>query len=163
MFFKVAHDTNIVYRIMKKMIILFMVMMSTIISFGQVQEVRGVETKLVVYDGPEYSGSSFASEYKRSYTSTEWFGYSFYNMNSISVSVEAELYIITEYGEEKIKDTKTFNLKPNETYIWKQETLRDFQVHTTTAGHYSDWSIKGKPKPGPWNSYYVKYKAYKIL
>ena len=75
----------------KAFLIFFIAMISSIVSFGQLQEVKGVETKLTTY----YNGSS------------EWFGYSFYNMNSIPVSVEAELHCVY-LSEDEVEDVKTF-------------------------------------------------------
>ena len=126
-------------------------LMSSVVGFAQLLEVKGVDTKLVIYDGQEYEywmdNARYASH------STEWFGFSFYNMNSIPVSVEAELY-----HAGKLVDTKTFSLASKETYIWKQKSNYDFQV-------YDD---KGKKEvPADYSRsgyiYYVKYKAYKIL
>lgn len=127
----------------KAFVIFFIAMISSIVSFGQLQEVKGVETKLTTY----YNGSG------------EWFGYSFYNMNSIPVSVEAELHRIypSEY-EDKVIDVKTFNLKPGEEYIWKQENNSNFSVeYGSYRRSYPGWC------PGGSSEYYVKYKAYKIL
>lgn len=125
----------------KAFVIFFIAMISSIVSFGQLQEVKGVETKLTTY----YNGSK------------ECFGYSFYNMNSIPVSVEAELHCIF-YGEDKVKDVKTFNLKSGEEYIWKQENNNDFKVeYSSYRRSYPGW------EPGGSTKYYVKYKAYKIL
>lgn len=155
----------IVQGIMKKMCMLIFALMSSVAGFTQVSEVKGVETKLVVYNGPEYSGReiSFSGSQNPIQYSTRWFGYSFYNMNSIPVSVEAELYCVLENGREKLEDTKTFNLRSQETYVWKQENNSDFKVNYTVDGYYSSWRKEGKSEPGPWKSYYVKYKAYKIL
>ena len=136
-------------------------LMSSVVGFAQVSEVKGVETKLVIYDGQEYEywkNNAYASH------STEWFGFSFYNMNSIPVSVEAELY-----HAGKLVDTKTFSLASKETYIWKQKHNSDFQVYSD----YDDvFGFKGKKEVPAYydrygyidgSTYYVKYKAYKIL
>ena len=131
-------------------------LMSSILGFSQLSEVKGVETKLVVYDGKIYD-----------YNKTEWFGYSFYNMNGFRVSVEAELYKIYklrsgsdafgfQYDETAILiDTKTFNLAPEETYIWKQEGYSDFKKYDRGYPH-------GGSSRGEAIRYYVKYKAYKM-
>lgn len=127
-------------------------LMSSILGFSQLSEVKGVETKLVVYDGKIYD-----------YNKTEWFGYSFYNMNRFRVSVEAELYMIRviehvadAFREEAILfDTKTFNLAPEETYIWKQEGNSDFKKYDREYPH-------GGSSHGQAIRYYVKYKAYKM-
>lgn len=138
-------------------------LMSGIISFAQSLEVKGVETKVVIYDGPQYEAVCGCSTYGDRYkSSTKWFGFSFYNMNSISVSVEAELY--REY-DGKMVTTKSFNLKPNETYIWKHENReRDFKVNQDYNTSIS-WTVSKKEPNGGYGCgrYYVKYKAYKIL
>ena len=132
------------------------------LSFAQSLEVKGVETKVVIYDGPEYSGRKYPGTGPTLY-STKWFGYSFYNMNSIPVSVDAELYCV-EYGIEELVSTKVFNLKSKETYVWKRENSRDFRVNDDAAGPHGHWSDEGRSTPGMrGRTYYVKYKAYKIL
>ena len=134
----------------KAFLIFFIAMMSSIVSFGQLQEVKGVETKLTTY----YNGSS------------NWFGYSFYNMNSIPVSIEAELHEVSEKGD-KVIDVKTFNLQPKEEYVLKFENrFKDdgdrypFAVYSNREAPYAvrryDIGVRDC-------SYYVKYKAYKIL
>ena len=134
----------------KAFLIFFIAMISSIVSFGQLQEVKGVETKLTTY----YNGSS------------NWFGYSFYNMNSIPVSVEVELHEVSRKNGDNVIDVKTFNLQPKEEYVLKFENR--------FMG--SDWEYPfavydGKKEPYVYRgntsadkcSYYVKYKAYKIL
>ena len=133
-------------------------LMSTVVGFSQLSEVKGVETKWDVYDVKI-----------NDYNKTEWFGYSFYNMNGFPISIEAELYKIYKressrnydsniYVEDAILiDTKTFNLAPEETYIWKQEHNSDFKKTDKKYPHSdSEWSR------GEAISYYVKYKAYKM-
>ena len=144
-------------------------LMSSVVGFAQLSEVKGVETKLVVYDGSEYNvknGSSRNGNSLYKY-STKWFGYSFYNMNSIPVSVEAELYK-THDDKHFLVTTKTFNLKPGETYIWKHENMAAFQVNYDDYiyGHNDYWT-ESKEEPNYYDSgrvtYYIRYKAYKIL
>lgn len=147
---------------MKKICILIFTLMSSILGFSQLLEVKGVETKLVVYDGPEYevlAGKSGSGSYRYKYF-TKWFGYSFYNMNSIPVSVEAELY----ETHELLVTTKTFNLKPGETYVWKNEHIHSFKVnYNRNPDSYNDYT-KSREVPGGGSvTYYVRYKAYKIL
>ena len=145
-------------------------LMSSVVGFAQLSEVKGVETKLVVYDGSEYKvedgkSRNGNSQYKYS---TKWFGYSFYNMNSIPVSVEAELYKTHDYKGQLLVTTKTFNLKPGETYIWKNENTGAFKVNYDECGgiYCSDWT-ESKEEPNYYDAgrvtYYIKYKAYKIL
>ena len=133
-------------------------------------EVRGVETKLVQYDGPEYEDDDEYSGTDK--YSTKWFGYSFYNMNSIPVSVDAELY--REYWDEiyrctkwVIVDTKTFVLQSKETYIWKHEKQGecDFKVNSRYDGSssYKTWWTDDKVSPNYRGyDYRVEYKAYKL-
>lgn len=133
----------------KAFLIFFIAVISSIVSFGQLQEVKGVETKLTTY----YNGSE------------EWFGYSFYNMNSIPVSVEAELHESSPNGDNVI-DVKTFNLQPKEEYVWKFENrFRDNHDNYPFAVVHGGYGTR-KTAPyasSPKCSYYVKYKAYKIL
>ena len=129
-------------------------------------EVRGVETKLVQYDGPEYE--CYTGETDK--YSTKWFGYSFYNMNSIPVSVDAELY--REYWDEiyrctkwVIVDTKTFVLQSKETYIWKHEKQGecDFKVNSTYENSWKTRWTDDKVSPNYRDyDYRVEYKAYKL-
>ena len=141
---------------MKKICILIFTLMSSILGFSQLLEVKGVETKSAVYNGKIYS-----------YDETEWFGYSFYNMNGFPISIEAELYKIYKressrnydsniYVEDAILiDTKTFNLLSKETYIWKQEHEPDFQKADKEYPH-------GDDSGGDAIKYHVKYKADKM-
>ena len=151
---------------MKKMCILIFALMSSVVGFAQLPEVKGVETKVVIYDGPEYRAAYDENIYSYKYhSSTKWFGYSFYNMNSIPVSVEAELY--SHYEGHSLVTTKTFNLKPGETYIWKHENRDAFKVNARERGG-TTWWTDSKKEPASYIgngsiSYYVKYKAYKIL
>ncbi len=151
---------------MKKMCILIFALMSSVVGFAQLLEVKGVETKLVIYDGSEYEVRTFSRGYRSSTTSTKWFGYSFYNMNSIPVSVEARLYENYRYDGPRIITTKTFNLEPGEAYIWKHENMyTPFQVNSDSYGDWTDSKIEplSVDMYHSGNSYYVEYKAYKIL
>ena len=128
----------------KAFLIFFIAMISSIVSFGQLQEVKGVETKLTTY-------------------CSNWFGYSFYNMNSIPVSVEAELHEVSEKNGDNVIDVKTFNLQPKEEYVWKFENR-----FMGDNWKYPFAVYKNKKEPyvfrdGTECRYYVKYKAYKIL
>lgn len=144
---------------MKKMFVFLFVLMSCVVSFAQSLEVRGVETKLVVYDGPEY----VIDNYGRTNNRIEWFGFSFYNMNKGCVSVEAELYkrykkestTYVQIEETILVDTKTFTLEANQTYIWKQEHNSHFRAYDKK---YPNDDSNGRYALG----YYVKYKAYKM-
>lgn len=111
---------------MKKILLMMLAVLSIgLCAYAQLNEVRGVLTKEVTYK----SGSSY------------YCGYSFTNENNYSVWIEAELWIKTASYENKdnyISDTKSFTLKPGETYLWRNEIG---EVHR--------------------HGYYVKYKAYK--
>lgn len=141
---------------MKKTLILLAIILGmTAVDVSAQNEVRGVETKLVKYNGRDYETRTGYNDYKEV---DLWFGYSFYNMNSIPVSVDAELYE-RDYNEaysrytEDLVDTKTFVLKSGESYIWKHENDYDFKVYR---------GGKDNDEPGESSSYYIKYKAYKL-
>ena len=142
---------------MKKLFFILMAVMSCVSIESFAQEVRGVETKLVIYNGPEYKGLDRSPYYRdaKSYYSTKWFGFSFYNMNTIPISVDAVLY----YGG-NIVDSKSFVLKSNESYIWKQEDRFDFKVNVYWYNNdYARWIEDGRISPG---DYRVEYKAFKL-
>ncbi|MGM9774184.1 MAG: hypothetical protein ACI3Y2_03145 [Candidatus Egerieousia sp.] len=126
------------------------------------QEVHGVETKITKYSGPEYETNK-----TKSYSNL-WFGFSFTNMNSIPVSVDAELYsAIREHSsvEYRLITTKSFTLKSGETYIWKFENNGHFKVNYH-GRIYHDVYTRDEPGDSDYGysiSYYVKYKAYKLL
>lgn len=126
---------------MKKAIILFCLVMSlfTTSAFAQLQEVRGIETRLV-----EYIGNSYSLEGVLVDENIPMYGFELHNTNSITVSVDIELYYKSSDGD-KLVTTKSVTLKPGETYIFKQEKLWTF--------------IK---KEGRINNYYIRYKAYKV-
>ncbi len=127
-------------------------------------EVRGVETKLVQYDGPEYKCYDKRSETDK--YSTKWFGYSFYNMNSIPVSVDAELYRQDYYRGWIIVTTKTFVLQSKETYIWKHETIGESNFKVNEESNSGTRWTDDKTYPISYdlyrNRYRVEYKAYKL-
>lgn len=148
----------------KAFLIFFIAMISSIVSFGQLQEVKGVETKLTTYNGSSYS--VYDSYAGKRYNYTKWFGYSFYNMNSIPVSVEAELHEVSGKKGDNVIDVKTFNLQPKEEYVLKFENRF---VDNNSRYPFAVYSGREVPKASRGNtygddcSYYVKYKAYKIL
>ena len=101
-------------------------------------EVRGVETRRVIYDGPNYRDMY-----------TEYYGFEFSNRNSIPVSVSIELWCNSSgYEDPILVTTKDVVLDPGEKYILKQENNSIFWVHDGNSLNISD--------------YYVKYKAYKL-
>lgn len=133
----------------------FFFLVATVLLAANVnaQEVHGVESKMVcTYDcNPNGSWESWYDyqAYKR-----PLFAYEFTNLNSISVSVEVELYckVLVKnsyYDSDKQYDyrvikTKSFILKSGESYIYKTDE--------NGIDHYDNN-----------NKYYVKYKAYKLL
>lgn len=143
---------------MKKMFLAFTALffLSTFNTFAQ--EVRGVETKLVKYEGQKYE------LFKGTYT--QWFGYSFFNMNSITVSVDAELYV----GGKKVME-KSFVLNSKEEYILKYFGNNSFRVYNGYSGSWEtyDWEKQGVGyTDGSGSRYfypvdtYVTYKAFKL-
>lgn len=141
----------------KAFLIFFIAMISSIVSFGQLQEVKGVETKLTTYNGSEYRYYNGSSDYYG------WFGYSFYNMNSIPVSVEVELHEVSKKGD-KVIDVKTFNLQPKEKYVLKFENrFKDYHDNYPFAVYGGREAPEATRRDEGKCSYYVKYKAYKIL
>ncbi|MBP5240605.1 MAG: hypothetical protein J6Z26_01730 [Bacteroidales bacterium] len=129
---------------MKKAILLFCMAMSLFATnaFAQMQEVRGVETRRVIYDGPRYEKCSDCNY------STKYYGFEFHNSNSIKVSVDIEIYR-QEDGKEILVATKSITLKPNETYTYKQEN--DYAYRKDAI--WQNYSA---------GSFIVKYKAYKL-
>ena len=112
-------------------------------AFAQLQEVRGIETRRVEYDGPSYKAFCGPSDY-----STKYYGWEFHNLNSIKVSVDIELWV--NYGLDKVKvATKTIVLKPNEKYIFKQEDISALKKHELNINYTIE-------------DYYIEYKAYKL-
>lgn len=89
-------------------------------AYAQLNEVRGVLTQQVRYEEGLY-------------------GYTFTNENNYSVWVEAELWVKDSYNNppSMISDTKSFTLKPGETYLWRNSIEYRYTAR-----------------------YYVKYKAY---
>lgn len=123
---------------MKKIMAVLTVLIcfASVSAFAQ-EEVRGIETRKVAYELYDTHKDYYNRE-------TKWWrwGFEFHNANSISVSVDIELY--EHWNGEQLRDTKTIVLKPNETYVFKQENNAAFQ---------------GPKAP---ENYYIKYKAYKL-
>ena len=126
---------------MKKFIIILSILlgMTAIESFAQTQ-VRGIETRRIIYEGSIYD----ASYGKKS---TKYYGWEITNHNSITVSVEIELWSQTEDGGHIVK-TQDIILKSKETYIFKREEHECTRVDLRTEF--------------PISNYYIKYKAYKL-
>lgn len=126
---------------MKKFIVMLgmLLCITAIESFAQT-EVKGLETRRVIYNGPSYDIRYTSG------TSTKYYGWEIVNHNSITVSVEAELWI---NSESRIVKSQDIILKSGERYIFKREE------HGSTHVDYNDsgWPI---------SAYYIKCKAYKL-
>lgn len=116
------------------------------------QEVRGIESRRVIYEGgKEYrTGSS----YGYSTHSTEYYGWEFKNCNSCGVSVDISLFTqaTEEYGRAipaKVLATKSIVLQAGETYVYKPE----IEATQTKYWQYSGPRI---------DQLYVEYKAFKL-
>lgn len=134
---------KLAYLFMKKIIMIMCLLFSMGISNVWGQEVRGVETKRVKYNGSqyEYAPRSFSSEY---------YGWELHNANSISVAVDIELWKKIGDGE-RLEMTKSVVLKPSEKYIFKFE---GYEVSHCNLSYYDyDSNIE---------DYYIKYKAFKL-
>lgn len=141
------HPTRTRDIIMKKTIAI----LSVLICFASMnmfaQEVRGIETRRVIYDGPEYYSAN-SGKY-----STKYYGWEFSNRNSITVSVDISLWvqaISNGYTTQPASTVKTQSiiLKPGETYVFKRE-----EHCSTKVDRSCDFPI---------SSYYIEYKAYKL-
>ena len=134
---------------MKKAFLIILICFVSLIVAAQ--EVRGIETRRVIYDGPQYSCGYNCS-------STKYYGWEFTNRNSCAVSVDITLshqggaysnnYDVTSIPSHVVK-TQSIVLEAGETYIFKREE------HQTTRVDYnmSGYSI---------SEYYIEYKAYKL-
>ena len=119
------------------------------------QEVRGIESRRVIYEGgKEYV--SGRSSYTGNYTySTEYYGWEFKNCNSCGVSVDISLFTqaTEEYGRAipaKVLATKSIVLQAGETYVYKPEI-------EATQTKYLEWYSGPKI-----DQLYVEYKAFKL-
>lgn len=134
---------------MKKTLLLVCLTLSMFATSAFAQEVRGIETRRVTYQGPRYNcGSSYDTYY----------GFEFRNLNSIKVSVDIELY---HQGEEnnpdKLIDTKSIVLNPDETYVYKRESDKSFR-----KGYCDDGYSCADGYHNDIHYFYVRYKAYKL-
>lgn len=127
---------------MKKLmaVLTVLVCLTSINSFAQ--EVRGIETRRVIYEGPEYGRSN------------KYYGWELTNRNSCSVSVDISLWahsIGSKYGTvpAEIVKTQSVVLKPGETYIFKRE-----EHHSTR--------VDGNDTDYPISEYHIEYKAFKL-
>lgn len=139
---------------MKKVLLIVCLTLSMFATSAFSQEVRGVETRRVTYEGPMYQ------HYDDWYNT--YYGFEFHNLNSISVSVDIEIYLKSYETDnrgvpipDKLIDTKTIVLKPNETYVYKRENSNSFRKSDREDGYSLETPAISE--------FYVKYKAYKVL
>ena len=131
---------------MKKIIAVLSILLCLVSTNTFAQEVRGIETRRVKYDGPEYSCGYNCS-------STKYYGWELTNRNSCTVSVDITLWsqaMANDYNTKpaSIVKTQTVILRAGETYVFKREEHKSTHVDA-----YSEYPI---------SSYYLEYKAYKL-
>ena len=112
-------------------------------AFAQLKEVRGVQTRVVEYQGEYNKDVGYIRH-----------GFEFKNENNYAVWVETELCTNGYWGEE-IKagtyDTKSFTLQAGESYVWKVgDKMVQYCSGVSWPGYIDQYA-----------QYYVKYKAYK--
>ena len=140
---------------MKKIILLFSLILGLgILDVSAQQEVRGIEIKVITYEGEPYVVryiESKGAEYKDT-----WYGWELCNRNSISVSVDVEVWVEGNYGE-FLYATESIVLDSGERYKLKAAPIK--------AKMYGFNSIVGNfvRDIDDVNRYIkVKYKAYKL-
>ena len=127
---------------MKKTIFIFCLAFSLFATCSFAQEVHGIETKKVCFEecNPDGTLSYWSDRGSHFYP---WYAFRFTNMNTCTASIEVELYEIErDKYNDKLVDTKSFVLKPNESYDWKPFNGSGCRIYSV--------------------DYYVKYKAYKL-
>ena len=134
---------------MKKLFFILMAVMSCVSIESFAQEVRGVETRIVIYEGPKYTLDKI---YNR------WAAFEFTNLNSITVSVDATLHN-TKAG---VRSKKRFVLQPGESYRWKHEEERILVESSRSYNVYSTFQVYNDSTWSGEKYYYVEYKAYKL-
>lgn len=107
-------------------------------AFAQ-EKVRGIETKLVMYDEKDVDSSW-----------DDIYGVEFTNRNSIPVSVDVELWHRRYNKEDQLSLSKSFVLEPNESYLWKIWKCKGSDGSIYECNCYSECY------------YYYKYEAYKL-
>lgn len=140
---------------MKKVLILFCMTMSLLVSNVFAQEVHGISTRRVVYESDNtYYGSNGSSG--------KYYGWEVKNNNSIKVSVDITLYhqgtsavwtngydAVPVGSEKKVVKTQSIILKPGESYTFKREEHRSTRVDAPDSDN-------------PISSYFIECKAYKL-
>ena len=117
---------------MKKLFYILLAVMSFVSINAFAQEVRGVETRIVIYEGPTYDKSSGYNT---------WAAYEFTNLNSIPVCVDATLH----NNMAGVRSKKSFVLQPGESYLWKHEQ-EDCRVepHINITRFYGNFKTYGR-------------------
>lgn len=142
---------KLAYLFMKKIIMIMCLLFSMGISNVLGQEVRGVETKRIKYNGSQYN---YLIRYGRGYSyrtlsSSEYYGWEFHNANGIAVSVDIELWL----KNGGLQKTKSVVLEPSEKYIFKFE-----EYNASHCDHGDEWLDYDDNI----EHYYVTYKAFKL-
>lgn len=147
---------------MKQKLISLTVLLFISLTSVLAQEVRGVETKRSIYNGESYEvyvASARAYNIGRKHSNhTEYIGFEFKNLNSISVSVSIEVY---RKGTNQLIDSKEIVLKPSESYIHKYPKLELYCSHKN-LGYVNDLEEAEKYGKAEAENYYVKYRAFKL-
>ena len=135
---------------MKKLFFILMAVMSLISIEAFAQEVRGVETRIVIYEGPNYVGRFNINRWHN-----RWAAFEFTNLNSITVSVDATLH----HTKAGVRSKKSFVLQPGETYRWKHENE---YTMINNSNNYSSFKVYSNSTWDFETYYYVEYKAFKL-
>ena len=152
---------------MKRICFILMLLVSLLPISAIAQEIRGVEIKIVTYEGKDRDGNV-----------CHWAAFEFVNKNSIPVSVDAELFRSKPVGDDYVQyydysstypqqdnshiyprliSAQSFILKPDESYLWKHETERYY-----SRGPFIYAFQSGQDYWSEAQNYFVKYKAYKL-
>lgn len=129
------------------------------------QEVRGVETRRVIYERQESYQVVGCTMQDKLGESTEYYGFEFKNLNTISVSVTIEIY--RKGDSDKLIDTKDIVLNSNESYIHKYPVVKRYEWTGWVCNEYDSRDVKWKKlaeagKSHFESTYYAKYKAFKL-
>lgn len=132
------------------------------------QEVRGIETRRVIYDGQESYPVVGCTMQDILGESIEYYGFEFKNLNTIPVSVTIEIYRKGDSDEpDKLIDIKDIVLTSKESYIHKYPVVQRYEWTSWVCDEYDSEEVKWekRAKEGKLyfeNTYYAKYKAFKL-
>ena len=139
---------------MKKIILLFSLILGLgIMDATAQQEVRGIEIKVITYEGKSYSFRDSNGEYVKR---TTWYGWELCNRNSISVSIDVEVWVEGNDGE-FLYATESIVLDSGERYKLKAAPYKA-QMYANYAGGVS--YVRDIDDVNRFIK--VKYKAYKL-